>query len=197
MIGLEGIQCLITRPLAESGGNTYSYEWSGGNPLSNYPEQKVGGGGRSLSVMNFTVMFVPKTQDSTLIDMLQKTENDLKVMTGWSTKLTEKPGVPLLSLLIKAFPVEDGCARGKDCKLCDCKGGRCMAKGVVYQATYKSCPKALTEGEDKGFSYIGETSRQVGTRVGEHIDNMKNWKKEPYPQPLDNITWSGIISTGV
>ena len=107
MIGLEGIHCLITRPLAESGGNTYSYEWSGGNPLSNYPEQKVGGGGRSLSVMNFTVMFVPKTQDSTLIDMLQKTENDLKVMTGWSTKLTEKPGVPLLSLLIKAFPVED------------------------------------------------------------------------------------------
>ena len=141
MIGLEGIQCLITRPLAESGGNTYSYEWSGGNPLSNYPEQKVGGGGRSLSVMNFTVMFVPKTQDSTLIDMLQKTENDLKVMTGWGTKLTEKPSVPLLSLLIKAFPVEDGCARGKDCKLCDCKGGRCMAKGLAIRPPISHVPK--------------------------------------------------------
>ena len=56
-----------------------------------------------------------------------------------------------------------------------------MTKQVVYQATCKACSKSsngMEEGENVGYSYIGETSRQVGTRVNEHINNMRNWKKE-------------------
>ena len=54
---------------------------------------------------------------------LQETENDLKALTGWGTKLVEKPGTPLLTVFIKSFPMEDGCVRGKECMLCDNKGG--------------------------------------------------------------------------
>ena len=51
--------------------------------------------------------------------------------------------------------------------LCDNKGGKCMTKRVVYQATCKACSKSsngMEEGENVGYSYIGETSRQVGNK---------------------------------
>ena len=103
----------------------------------------------------------------------------MKRLTGWGTKLIEKPGVPLLTLFIKSFPMEEGCVRGNECNLCDGKGSRCMSKRVVYQATCTSCPKE-ENGEGCKSSYIGETSRQVGTRVSEHLNNLKNWKKESF-----------------
>ena len=65
-------------------------------------------------MLNSTVMFVPKTMNSKLIDMLQETENNLSGLTGWGTKLVEKPGVPLLTLFIKPFPMKEGCARGME-----------------------------------------------------------------------------------
>ena len=43
-----------------------------------------------------TVMFVPKTVDGKLLDQLQVVENELACEVGWSTKLVEKPGTPLL-----------------------------------------------------------------------------------------------------
>jgi len=168
--------------------STHLNEQTRGNSWSNYKSNEEGGSGEHRwKVLNSTVMFVPKTMNSKLIDMLQETENNLSGLTGWGTKLVEKPGVPLLMLFIKPFPMKEGCARGKECLLCNNKGNKCMAKRVVYQATCKLCP----EKEGQSSSYIGETSRQVGTRVNEHMNNLKNWKKrELYIKPLDDSPWS-------
>ena len=135
------------------------------------------------STNNSTVIFVPKTQDETLIRMLHEAEEKLAHTTGWGTKLIEKPGTPLLCTFIKPFPMEDGCTRGMDCHMCDNKGIKCMSKGVVYQAVCTTCQEQNTkQDEDKcrEFSYIGETSRQIGTRVGEHMENLIKWKKESF-----------------
>ena len=169
-------------PLSNYEPSSQQIERPRGNPLSNYNKHGLEDGGLK-PVVNSTVMFVPKTHGSLLIDMLQETENDVKTMTGWGTKLVEKPGTPLLTVFIKSFPMEDGCVRGKYCLLCDNKGGKCMAKRVVYQGTCKICSKngdGKVGEEETGFSYIGETSRQVGTRVYEHLNNVKNWKKESF-----------------
>ena len=139
--------------------------------------------GKMYSTDNSTVIFVPKTHDETLIKMLQESEEKLAHTTGWGTKLIEKPGTPLLCTFIKPFPMEDGCTRGPDCYMCDNKGTKCMSKNVVYQAVCMTCQEHNSEHQvdrRQEFSYIGETSRQIGTRVGEHMENLNKWKKESF-----------------
>ena len=122
-----------------------------------------------------TVMFVPKTPGGELIDRLQLMEDNLHNKIGWSTKLVEKPGRPLHNLFRKSFPMEEGCERGKECGLCQNDGNGCTTKRAVYVATCDWCE----EGSDKA-TYIGETSRQAGRRVREHIENVLKWKPESF-----------------
>ena len=143
-----------------------------------------------------TVLFVPKTENATLINMLQDTEDEMSPKIGWGTKLIEKPGTPLLIKFIRQFPMGDGCARGKNCTVCDNNGCKCMTKRVVYLATCQDCaPKLESNGELEqvtevgGISqmsdlevgtYVRETSRQFGTRVMKHYKNLKDYKKESF-----------------
>ena len=120
-----------------------------------------------------TVMFVPKTNNGVLLQQLQKVEDTLDYM-GWKTKLVEKPGVPLFTKFNKSFNMVSGCARGSNCPVCENKGTRCCAKGVVYRAKCLGC-KESSQGV-----YIGETSCQFGTRISEHINNVCKWRKESF-----------------
>ena len=120
-----------------------------------------------------TVMFVPKTKDGELLQQLQMVENKLGFM-GWKTKLIEKPGIPLFTKFSKSFDMTIGCARGSKCSVCEGKGTKCCVKGVVYKAKCLGCHE-----KNQGV-YIGETSRQFGTRVSEHINNVSKWRKESF-----------------
>ena len=88
--------------------------------------------------------------------------------------MVEKPGTPLINLFQKSFEMVGGCSWADKC-ICNGKGNICMTKGVVYTATCKTC-----KGESKQSLYVGETARQLGTRVGEHLDNIRNFKKESF-----------------
>ena len=88
---------------------------------------------------NLTVMFVPNTPDSELVDKLQQTEDQVSQVTGWSTKLIEKPGTPLLTKFIRSFPMLEGCSRGVLCPICENTGLKCMVKRAVYQVDCMSC----------------------------------------------------------
>ena len=120
-----------------------------------------------------TVMFVPKTTNGALMEQVQLVEDKLHHM-GWKTKLVEKPGTPLFTMFSKKFNMITGCARGDRCCVCDGDGKKCCVKGVVYRAKCLECK------DDIIGTYIGETSRQFGTRVQEHIANVNNLKKESF-----------------
>ena len=121
-----------------------------------------------------TVMFIPKTHNGRLMEMIQNAEDKLTV--GWRTKIVEKPGIPLYKKFNKSFTMVSGCARGQMCKVCDNLGTKCTQKGVVYKAVCLDCHQ---DDLNKG-TYIGETSRQFGTRVTEHFYNLSKWRKESF-----------------
>ena len=56
-----------------------------------------------------------------------------------------------------------------------------MIKRVVHRADCKWC---MADEHEQGHGapgvYIGESSRQVGTRVMEHLTNLHQWKKESF-----------------
>ena len=128
---------------------------------------------------NTTVLFVPKSENSRLIETLQETENSIGSDLGWGTKLIEKPGKPLLTLFQRKYKMKDGCERGKDCPMCEGTGLKCTTKRAVYQATCKLCKADHKIPRGTGV-YVGETSRHVGTRLQEHLKNLHNWKKESF-----------------
>ena len=121
-----------------------------------------------------TVMFTPKTSKGRLAQMIQGVED--RIAVDWNTKIVEKPGTPLYTKFNKTFPMVAGCSRGESCKICDNMGTKCTPKGVVYKAVCTQC-----DGDDlqKG-TYIGETSRQFGTRVAEHHYNLFKMRKESF-----------------
>ena len=128
-------------------------------------------------IVNATVLFVPKTEGEKLLQVIQETEEKLSGATGWGTKIVEKPGTPLLRKFIKTSGMEAGCIRGNDCKTCKGSGTKCMMKNVVYQVDCKSCKQ---DSKTVGATYIGESSRQFGTRMSEHYNNLSKWKKESF-----------------
>ena len=75
--------------------------------------------------------------------------------------------------------MKPGCYRGTGCIPCENKGTVCMTKRVVYSAWCESC-ELNTNAPRPQNVYIGETSRQFGTRVSEHVQNLYNFKKDSF-----------------
>ena len=98
-----------------------------------------------MRVKNTTVMFVPSTPESKLFDMVQVVEEEVSQSTQWGTKLIERPGIPLVTKFRKTFPMEQGCARGKMCPMCEDDSKGCTSKRVVYQASCKICQESHDE----------------------------------------------------
>ena len=146
--------------------------WIKRKGFNNKRNKKLGKNG-GMAPDTTTVMFVPKTLNGELLQRIQKVEDNLSHM-DWRTKLVEKPGIPLFTKFSKRFNMLQGCARGSSCYVCDGKGTKCCVKGVVYKAKCQGCQ------DDNTGIYIGETSRQFGTRVSEHISNVCNWKKNSF-----------------
>ena len=65
-----------------------------------------------------TTLFVPPSVGSCLVKLIKEKEQTLREKAGWSVKILEAPGVPLLTRFISKFPIGDGCPRGKRCILC-------------------------------------------------------------------------------
>ena len=123
-----------------------------------------------------TAMFIPKTRSGQLAKSIQDLENGaLYKQSNWTVKVLEKPGVQLAKIFVKSFEMMDGCWRDKGC-MCGNKGSACTTKGVVYEATCVSC----NETKPDSATYIGETARQIGTRVAEHLNNVRLFKKQSF-----------------
>ena len=80
-------------------------------------------------------MFVTSTPGATLHTKLQDVEDKLLDATSWGTKPVEKPEIPLLVKFIRSFPMNEGCARGEACPICDNTNQGCTATRAVYKVS--------------------------------------------------------------
>ena len=148
-----------------------------------------------------TTLFVPKTPNGKLMEIISRHQDDLNSKVDWRMKLTEKPGTPLWRKFRADTPMSHGCQRGLACPICDDTGVGCSVKNVVYQATCLRCEEVSTEvsteklkdergeadetGMNKGQKgqssvYVGETSRHFGTRAMEHWNSLWSLKKDSF-----------------
>ena len=139
-----------------------------------------------------TAMFVPPSREGRLLKLVEEVEKDINSDLSWRPKILEQSGTPLLLCFGAKFPLADGCPRGHECLYCENDGIRCAARGVVYEASCKTCKEMLkVEGLDevervnrlnslKNGVYVGETSRPIRERIWEHKQNLVNWRKESF-----------------
>ena len=138
---------------------------------------RVDNGNRGRSKKNITsVLFVPATKDSVLFNAVSSAEEKITSDNlSWDIKVVEKGGTPLASVFMTQIPVLDGCPLGSACVVCENDGMRCSKRGVVYKATCQTCKdNNNSPNEGTEYTYIGETSRPVRSRVKEHMDSLNN-----------------------
>ena len=102
-----------------------------------------------------TVMFVPATPNSTLAKQFAKIISETEI----NVKVVERAGENLKSKLQKSNPFPDKSCSDNECILCkDNKNSNCRRNNVTYEIKCDICSDL----------YIGETSRNLYTRLHEH-----------------------------
>ena len=129
-----------------------------------------------------TILQVPNSKDAKLFNLLVEQEKELAGLTGCNVKMLERSGIPL-SRLFQRVSVQDNCHWDK-CPVCLVlnKGGKksrmcCRRSNVVYKATCFTCEQAAevkTNGSNVVGVYVGESSRTLAERSGEHIQGCKS-----------------------
>ena len=90
-----------------------------------------------------TAMFVPPSREGRLLKLVEEVEKDINSDLSWRPKILEQSGTPLLLCFGAKFPLVDGCPRGQECLYCENDGIRCAKRGVVYEASCKTCKDML------------------------------------------------------
>ena len=123
--------------------------------------------------------FIPGTKDRGLLTRLKREEEELGRMTGWKYRIVERGGRQLRELLTKSnlFSTEF-CGRA-ECMACRDAGKKfdCRRRGIVYETACQGCLDK--EGKSRAV-YVGESSRSLKERYGEHVDDAKGTKKDSH-----------------
>ena len=125
---------------------------------------------RGKGEKTITVVFIPRTNEGTLVSKLRRAEEELAPFVGQKKfKLIEEQGVQLRRLLIKKDPwSEMPCGRHM-CTACrnlesKPKPGSCRTRSVVYSSYCIPCKQ-----EGAKTHYIGESARSTYERGLEHL----------------------------
>ena len=142
------------------------------------------------------VVFIPRSEGGQLLKLLRTAETDLEKANprGYrKLKVIEQGGLKLKHALTNPDPWGNmGCHRPQ-CTTCtqEDQMGKCKARNQVYQNVCRLC-------EEKGTStrYLGETSRSLWERNGEHqsdalnrgsLSHMRDHVQEHHPERLGDI----------
>ena len=117
----------------------------------------------------------------------------LTPMLGFRVRVTERGGSTLGSLLSNKnlwSGIECGRVECQPCKQPGDKKEPCTTKNIVYESECSSCnpegsrrtsdKTGLTEQRDTPSLYVGETSRSLKERAGEHWADAEGWKDESH-----------------
>ena len=120
------------------------------------------------------VIFVPRTPDGELAQLLRDAEQQLQKFCISKVKIVEESGDMAKSLVHRANPwAGENCAR-ENCMLCSSgeeKPGDCRKRNATY---FTECKLCLQKG--KKVRYVGETARTCFERGLEHADDAAKKK---------------------
>ena len=126
-----------------------------------------------------TILRVPNTRNSQLLNNLIKHETRLAKITGYNVKLVESSGVQLARLLQKNFSTKK--CHWEDCAACadndEKMGSRCRLSNVVYEGVCLDCVDECENGkrtEKEVGRYVGESGRTLAERSSEHAHGTKS-----------------------
>ena len=114
-------------------------------------------------------------------------------MLGFRTRVAEKGGTQLSSLLSNKDPWS-GVACGRvNCRTCAQPGEKkepCMRRNIVYESECSQCnpPGSRKESDKAGLAdtrgfpslYVGESSRSISKRADEHWGDAEGGKPESH-----------------
>ena len=199
-------------------GDPYRKGWKkyvrrkGGN-IRNNLSSKYSSSSTEVEKKFTTVLFVPATIDSQLMNMISEEEEKISKGLNWNVKILEKSGTPLNTMLTRKFPIKIGCPYGTECSACDNDTIKCTPKGIVYRAKCMSCSaenekkppsdvpenNKYTTGGSGAFIYIGESGRTFRQRVREHMSALRNLSQKSFDiqRYPENLSRNDIISKDI
>jgi hypothetical protein len=137
-----------------------------------------------------SVLFVDQTVGGVLAKRLQQVEDRLADVTGYRIRISETSGTQLCRLLPSTNPWGQRDCERQDCYTCG-QGGEdaidCKVRNVLYESACVVCNGDKFEKKSKWDSfkemvgvYVGETSRSIFERAGEHWQDVKAGKVESH-----------------
>ena len=132
-----------------------------------------------------TVLQVPNTKNSILLNNLIKAEERLALVSGYNVKLIEQSGVQL-SRLFQGMSHKHKC-HWRSCPVCREYKGKgssgCRTSNLVYEGTCINCLEEVEAGSrleaDVG-KYIGESGRTLAERSLEHDKAAASFDKDNF-----------------
>ena len=146
---------------------------------------------KSKELKTTTVLFVEFSKGGALQKTIKECLEKLSPMLGFKTRVAEKGGTPLSSLLSNKDPwsgVACGRAMCRTCAQPEERKEPCMRRNVVYESECGICnppgsrkeADKTTLAESKGYPslYVGESCRSVAERADEHWRDAESGKPE-------------------
>jgi hypothetical protein len=149
---------------------------------------------RTTEIPATTVMFVEETPSGGLAKKLRAQEDRLSQLTGFRVKYVESGGTALKQHLPCTNPWQ-GSKCGRDncwtCEQGDDKVQNCHKRNILYESHCTLCEDKTDGSERKkgkrkdgrldgeGY-YVGESSRSIFERAGEHIADAKKRKEDSH-----------------
>ena len=144
-----------------------------------------------------TVLFVPRTTGSVLINNLREVEERMAEETGYQFKLQEKTGMSLAAQLTTSDPFSGTDCRRENCHHCKSKyiTGKdkesCTRQSLVYRAVCLTCKEAEVQRlETLGepwketdlitTEYIGESCKSLRQRIDGHVSQLNGYSKTSF-----------------
>ena len=137
-----------------------------------------------------SVLFVDQTVGGELARRLQQVEDRLAGVTGYRVRIAETSGSQLCRLLPSTNPWGQGDCSRPDCYTCSQEGENkvnCKERNIIYESACILCNGDRFEKKSKWESfkemtavYVGETSRSIFERAGEHWQDVKSGKIESH-----------------
>ena len=124
-----------------------------------------------------SLLFIPRTVNGRLATRLRRKEEELQKTLGMKVKMVERGGDMLRSMLVRNNPWSYQDCERQECIPCEktegMKDSCCSSRNIVYASECMEC-----KANGKVSRYIGESSRSLFERAGEHMKDSKRKEEE-------------------
>ena len=132
-------------------------------------------------------IFVPATPGNELAGMMKQVAED-EAIPGLRFKVVETGGRMVKNIVQNSNPTASPGCTDEECLACrdgGGLGGPCRKGNIQYEVMCKLCP------EENGSCYVGETSRNLYTRGGEHLKKYEGGNDESFMKKHQDETHPG------